>query len=540
MADRKQLEDALISAHDAGDTEAASIIAQEIKGLSAAPVQAQPTAPLTERLGRQAGLTARYGLEGLGSLVDLAQAPVRGAINLALPENRQLQPVSAGGSLADVLGLPQPQGARERVVGDVSRALVGTGATAGIAGLAQPLSQAGRAAQTALISNMPTQAASAIGGASAGGITREMGGGVIPQTIASVLGGFGGAGLVKPKPIGLTTEQMRNVPKDKLLKEAQSTGYVALPSDVKAGKFPKALETLSGKFKSEELASAKNQDIGLGLTRKYLGIQESTPLNTDTLDSLRDLQSPVYEALKNTGTINLGNKNPFSNLVGGIKQSGGERSALLGDVPKNYAIDASDAVEQIKQLRNDGNAYYRSGTNIQDPKPKLRDLGQKYINEANKLENILESHVNKIGQPELVDSFRNARKEIAKTYTVEKALVGENLIDFRKVGKMIGKKQPITGELALAGKFAKEFPRVNKPIPYEPPAFTLPDVYGSIIGAGFDYMTGVPLATALPAARVGSRYLMESPSFQQRFVQPQYEQLTQPFVPYQGLLGEEQ
>ena len=541
MADRKQLEDALISAHQAGDNEAASIIAQEIKGLSAAPVApVQPTAPLTERLGRQAGLTGRYLLEGALAPVDLLQAPVRGAINLALPENRQLQPVSAGGSIADVLGLPQPEGSRERVVGDVSRALAGTGAVAGAAGLSQPLSQAGRAVQTALTSNMPTQAASAIGGGGLGGITREMGGGTTAQTIASILGSIGGAGAIKPKPIGLTTEQMRNVPKDKLLKEAQSTGYVALPSDVKAGKFPKALETLSGKFKSEELASAKNQDVGLGLTRKYLGIQESTPLNTDTLDSLRDLQSPVYEALKNTGTINLGNKNPFSNLVGGIKQSGGERSALLGNVPKNYAIDANDAVEQIKLLRNDGNAYYRSGTNIQDPKPKLRDLGQRYINEANKLENILESHVNKIGQPELVDSFRNARKEIAKTYTVEKALIGENLIDFRKVGKMIGKKQPITGELALAGKFAKEFPRVNKPIPYEPPAFTLPDVYGSVIGAGVDVLTGVPFASAIPAARVGSRYMMESPRFQQRFVQPQYEQLTQPFVPFQGLLGEEQ
>lgn len=501
---------------------------------------ATPVAPLTERLGRQAGLTARYGLEGLGSIVDLAQAPVRGAMNLALPENRQLQPVSFGGSIANALGLPQPQTGTERVVGDISRTMAGTGGVIKAAGAVSPTSAVGQGIRESLAGNVPTQLAGSIGAGGAGGLTREAGGNELTQSIASILGGFGAGSLVKPKPTGLSVEQIQNAPKDKLLNTAQKAGYIALPSDVGAGKFPKALETVSGKYKSEELASAKNQDVGLGLTRKYLGLQESTPINADTLDTLRGLQSPVYEALKNTGTINLGNKNPFSNLVGGVKQSGGDRSPLLGEVPKNYAIDANDAVEQIKQLRNDGNAYYRSGTNIQDPKPKLKALGQKYINEANKLENILENHVNKIGQPELVDSFRNARKEIAKTYTVEKALVGENLIDFRKVGKMIGKKEPITDELALAGKFAKEFARVNKPIAYQPTAFTLPDVFASGIGAGVDLITGVPLASAIPAARVGSRYLMESAPFQQRFVQPKYNQPTTPYVPYMGLLNEEQ
>ena len=157
MADRKQLEDALISAHEAGDSEAASIIAGEIKALGEQPiaapqVQVTPQAPLTERLGRQAGLTARYGLEGLGSLVDLAQAPVRGAINLALPENKQLQPVSAGGSLADLFGLPQPENATERVVGDVSRTLAGTGGIFNAARLAAPTSAVGQGVKTSLTS----------------------------------------------------------------------------------------------------------------------------------------------------------------------------------------------------------------------------------------------------------------------------------------------------------------------------------------------------------------------------------------------------
>lgn len=493
--------------------------------------------PLADRLKRQAGLTARYGLEGAGSLVDLLQTPIRGAMNLALPANRQLQPVSAGGSLADVMGLPQPQNRTERLVGDISRTIAGTGTTMGLGGLTAPTSMTGQGVKTALTSNAPTQLAASVGGGAGSGLTREAGGGELAQMLGGLFGGVTGASFVKPSAIGMSVEQIQNAPKDKLLKVAQKEGYVALPSDVGAGKGSKGLETLSGKFKSEELFSSKNQNIGNNLTRKYLGLQETTPLNAETLDTLRDLQSPAYEAVRGTGMIDLGNKNPLASFVGKVNSTQGGRSALFGEVKPQYSIDASDAVEQIRLLRSDGNDYYRSGTDIQKPNPKLKALGQKYINEANKLEGILESHVNKIGQPELIDNFRNARKEIAKTYSVEKALIGENLIDYRKVGKMIDKKQPITGELALAGKFAKEFPRVNKPIAYEPTAFTLPDVFASGIGLGVDALTGVPFTSALPAARVGSRYLMESKPYQQRFIQPQYQSPTDPFVPYMGLLN---
>ncbi len=370
-------------------------------------------------------------------------------------------------------------------------------------------------------------------------------GNVIERSGVQGLVGMPIPGKTVPKIPKQNLAQIQNAPKDRLLNTAQKAGYIALPSDVGAGKGPKTLETLSGKFKSEELASSKNQNTSNNFTRQYLGLPESSPLNAETLDSLREIQSPAYEAVKNTGVINLGDKNPFANFVGNIQSTKGKTSALLGEVKPNYTISASDAVEQIKQLRSDGNDYYRSGTDIQKPNPKLKKLGQQYINEANKLEGILESHVNKIGKPELVQNFRNARKEIAKTYTVEKALLGENLIDYRKIGKMIDKKQPITDELALAGKFAKEFPRVNKPIPYEPTAFTLPDVFSSVIGAGVDVLTGVPFASALPAVRVGSRYLMESNPFQQRYVKPKYDPLVSPYIeksnfynqsPYAGLL----
>lgn len=118
---------------------------------------------------RQVGLTARYGLEGFGQT--------------ALP---------------NILGLPEPRNANERVVGDASRVLVGALGFAKAGGL---LSQAQQpviaGVGRALAANTGGQAAGAIGAGLAGGSVREAGGGPTEQFIAAVLGGVAG-GLSAP------------------------------------------------------------------------------------------------------------------------------------------------------------------------------------------------------------------------------------------------------------------------------------------------------------------------------------------------------
>jgi len=554
MATYQELMDAARNAHNAGDAEGAARLVQmatnvnkEVKkpidfsipteeALRTSSVKEQPNVrSYGEETARQLGLTGRYLTEGALGGVDAAANLVRKGLNVALPQNMQIQQRSLAENVSSGLGLPKPETRLERMVAAPSEALVGTATGAGIAKASQPVSQVGNIIKEALTSNMPSQAASSVGAGFGSQIAQEAGGGMWSQLLGSLIGGGVGTMAVKPVATTPSTQQLQNINKDTLLQKAQKEGYIALPSDVGAGKGAKALETISGKFKSEELASAKNQNVSNNLTRKYLGLPEQAPLNVDTLDSIRSSMSPAYEAVKQTGIINLGEKNPLSKLVEGVQFTKGGKNALMGEVKPNYAIDAADAVEQIKQLRATGDAYYKSGTNIQKPDPAHLALGKQYIAEANKLENILENHVSQIGQPELIQNLKNARKEIAKTYTVQNALIGENLIDYRKIGKMLDKK-PITGELELAAKFAKEFQRVNKPVAYQPTAFTLPDVYGTAIGGALDLITGVPLATAIPAARVGSRYLMESAPYQQRYVKPQYPSNAMKVLPYSSLL----
>jgi hypothetical protein len=153
-----------------------------------------------QRLGRQAGLTARYGIEGLAGAADVLGAPIRSGLKQLL--GRPVQP--AGPMIADVLGLPQPQTPTERVVGDVSRTLVGTGGVVGAARLAQPATQVGQRIAEAISTQPGIQAVAGGTGAGVAGSVREAGGGPLAQTAAGLLAALGVAPVAQRATTGIS------------------------------------------------------------------------------------------------------------------------------------------------------------------------------------------------------------------------------------------------------------------------------------------------------------------------------------------------
>lgn len=162
----------------------------------------------TQRVGRELGLGARgmiqgaYGLAGTlgGDIASSAEAAARGIPYRSTRE--------AGVALADTLGLPSPQSSTERVGGDVTEALTGG---AGLMGAGRILaSKAPSAIQTVAnrvgdtLQAMPkTQVASLVGGSTASGVTRELGGGQGAQIAAGLVGGLTPAGLAAAAPMAL-------------------------------------------------------------------------------------------------------------------------------------------------------------------------------------------------------------------------------------------------------------------------------------------------------------------------------------------------
>lgn len=152
--------------------------------------QAAPQAPdapqeqpgMLSQIGRQLGLTARYGVEGAGNLLGMVSDP----FGQFLPGYQPTGQAASG--LADSLGLPQPQGDLENGVGNASRALVGTGLSAG-AGLAanapqlaaQPLIQA-----VSTMTGAGAQSAAQAAGAGQGGqLAAALAGGLAPGALAA-------------------------------------------------------------------------------------------------------------------------------------------------------------------------------------------------------------------------------------------------------------------------------------------------------------------------------------------------------------------
>ena len=144
-----------------------------------------------KQIPRQLGLTARYGIEGAAAAGGMLVDPILTLMNQKTTAQR-------GTNIADAVGLPKPQGSFERVVGDASRMVAGTGLTAGAAGALSGGTQAGSVARgvvESMAARPGLQAVSAASAGAAGGATRETGGGPLAQTVAAVGGGLLGGGL---------------------------------------------------------------------------------------------------------------------------------------------------------------------------------------------------------------------------------------------------------------------------------------------------------------------------------------------------------
>lgn len=138
----------------------------------------------------QLGLTARYGLEGVGGVVDMMASPFRGAMNAVLPEQYAAQPGMAT-RLADAIGLPQPVNEKERLIGDAARSVAGAAVPIGLAGqAAKGLTGTSAAVADILAANPTQQFISAAGAGAAGGVAREAGIGEGGQFVASLAGGI--------------------------------------------------------------------------------------------------------------------------------------------------------------------------------------------------------------------------------------------------------------------------------------------------------------------------------------------------------------
>lgn len=316
----------------------------------------------------------------------------------------------------------------------------------------------------------------------------------------------------------------QNAVRDATMKGAQEAGYLLPPSQTGSGVLPRVLEGVSGKFKTNQAMAVKNQNVTNTLARRALGLADDAPLTSETMQAVRDNAfKQGYEPVTKAGAIET--DRIFQKALDGIVDDfqGAARSfpdAVHPEVVKRIdslrtgVMDTGDALKMTRILRDQANAAYVSGNNL---------LGKATKKAANAIEDQVERALQSAGKDgkELLENFRTARELMAKSHSVEKAIVeGGGVVNAKALGAALQRGKPLTGELKTIGAFANNFRDVaGVPQSGFASPITALDAFGA---AGMAGMGAGPMAVALPAARMGARSLLTNPKFQQAAVRPHY------------------
>lgn len=309
----------------------------------------------------------------------------------------------------------------------------------------------------------------------------------------------------------------QNAPRDATLRAAQDAGYVVPPSQAEAGLPSRILEGLSGKYKTNQLATIKNQSVTDALARKAVGLAADEPITREALQGVRNAAYQAgYEPVVNAGAMPT--SKAYNAALDTIKSTyQGAANSFPGAVKNDVSnlveslkvpqFDAGDAIKMTQVLRDQAGAAFAQGD---------RAMGKAARDAAKVIEDEIERNLAAKGKDgaALLKGFRDARQLMAKSHSVEQALVAEGgKINAKVLGAALQKGKPLSDELKTVGAFANNYGDV---VGVAKSGFANPF---TIMDFGFGSATGSPV---LPMARVAARYGILSKPFQQAAVRPNY------------------
>jgi hypothetical protein len=400
-------------------------------------------------------------------------------------------------------------------VGRLSGNLVATLPTALIPGMAAP-------------SLLTRTASSAAGGALASGaqfvpegqsrLDNILMGGTLGAVIPAALqkGGEAAKKVIDNK----AQQKIADFVKNRTLQQGQQLGLKVPPSSVNPSTTNQLLEGLSGKIKTEQSASLANRDVANKVAKDYLGIASDEPLTPELLNTLRKGYGNAYENIRGAGRIMA--DDDFRSALNNIaktntsveKDFSGLAKPDITNLVKNVnkdSFDAGSGVDVIRILRDDADEAYRAGK---------KSLGKANKDAADAVEDLLDRQLTKSGyDANAVNAFRDARQNIAKTYSIQKAMNAETGdIDASKLAKQLNAGKPLTGDLKTVAEFANAFPKATQNVKGSVTALSPLDYAAGGISAA---SSGNPLALAAVAARPAVRKLLLSDFYQNRFAKLQ-------------------
>jgi hypothetical protein len=337
-------------------------------------------------------------------------------------------------------------------------------------------------------------------------------GGILTAPTASV------SALTTPRaPANLTQSQL-------VAERAIAQGATLPPTQVNQSMLNWLIEGISGKQQTSQIASVKNQQLVNEQARKALKLAPDVEITPVVLQQFRDQKGLAYDALRSNPTY-YADKQFFADLN---KETARLQSMKTLDVAtelnllnnlKVMNFTGDELVNSIKRLRDSSKTNSSALASAEN-----KDLGKAQKFAAQQLEALAERNLKNFNQPDVMKNFQQARQDIAKSYTIEKALnATTGNVSGADLGNLARQNRILPAELQTLANAAGAYPTAFQNVARigSVPGFSPLDIGTAGIASA---AAGNPSVMLSAATRPTLRSLAVSPMYQRNMLpssQPQ-------------------
>lgn len=338
---------------------------------------------------------------------------------------------------------------------------------------------------------------------------------------ANAVGGAARRGVVAAEKLKSQKTPMLNT-----LDEVRRAGYVVPPADSNPTFVNRLLTAIGGKTPTRQEASMRNEPTTANLVRKEIKAPADMPIDEAALANLADQRAKPYRDVADLGALppprTLSRINPSRNPY-----------PLIGETPPV----AAELLRDWKDANSKTKAYWKEydRNNTVASQEKAVASKQRADMLAAKIEEAAVFH----NKPELVDQLREARVDLAKIGSVERAAnLDRGEVNALSLSAARHRGVPLTGELETIAKMGNAYPQaVQSPRQIGAPsgntfASYLGTGIGGAVGSGAGFLSGGPVGASIGGAIGGitgasapalARKILMSKMYQSNMTTPNYD-----------------
>lgn len=314
-----------------------------------------------------------------------------------------------------------------------------------------------------------------------GRIAGESIGEVVPAVAATLAGG---RAALKAAPAGPPIQETLGFKKPEGPTPAQVRTSRANANKIDAANLARQYDIaidpslVNPTVKNKILSSAAGRELPTVLSRRNearwsqplkeeLGMDLDAPITKQAIEQVRTTAAAPNKRIAEMGAM-TGDAETLASiralrqerLIGG-KAAAHENMSLIDEAVTDLesGMPASRVLDNISTLRREArNIYNKSDAG----RPEL-SVAETNIGIANALEDMVEKNLAKQGDTQLLNDYRQGRRQMAKSYVLEDATdLNTGMVDPNKLAKLTSADNALSGAFADVGNIAGNFPQFAK------------------------------------------------------------------------------